>query len=209
MKKVKRNLTVVCVLTGLCVLLFAGVTVVGIVFQVLPVWISGAILTVVSVWVFAGGIYRERLYDAVEHRMKVNDPAGARTILDRAEHNHLFYPLARIVACQLYIRVALVQDDTVTAEHYVSRLRHGGGAGWKYRTAYVVVLMNLDWEEVGVARHEFEEFRSACAHSQIYRSRIQILETIFDHIDGKAGELPDEAKTSPYPLVHRVIRKYC
>ncbi len=205
----KRNLTVVCILTGLCVALFAATTVVGFVFDVLPVGIVGAIMTLVTLWVLAGSIYRERVYEQVEARYRVNDFAAARAILDRAEHNHLLYPIARIIVLQLYVRVALAQDDTATAERYVSRLRHNGGDGWRYRTAYFIVLLNLDWGDVPAATAEYEAFKSACASSEIYRSRIEVLDAIFANIHGEAREMPDTAKQSKYPIVHRVIRKYC
>lgn len=205
----KRNLTVVCILTGLCVAVFAATTVVGFVFGVLPVGIVGAMMFAVSLWVFAGSIYRERVYGAFDARYRAGDYAAARAILDKAERNHFLYPIARIIVLQMYVKVALAQDDTATAERYVSRLRHNGGDGWRYRTAYFIVLLNLDWGDVPAATAEYEAFKSACANSEIYRTRIETLDAIFANIHGEARTLPEAAKQSKYPILHRVVQKYC
>ena len=205
----KRNLTIVCVLNGICVAVFVAVGVLGFVYGVLTAGILGAFMTLIALWVLAGNIYREWLYDKVEHRFAVRDYAGARAYLDRAEHNHLLYPIVRIIACQLSLKVALAIDDIPTAARCVNRLRHNGGDGWKYRTAYPIILMNLDWDDVEAARAEYEAFRRACAHSSIYRTRLETLDAVFSHLDGNAAPLPDEVKNSPYPIVHRVVRKYC
>lgn len=204
----KRNLTVICILTGLTVLFFAAVTVLGFVFDILPVGIVGAAMTLVAAWVLAGSIYRERLYDAVIAKFDVYDYPAARAKLDRALRNHIFFPVARMVVWQLYTMVALAQDDIPAAERYASSLRHGGGEGWRYRTAYFIVLLNLDWGDLPAATAEYEAFRNACAHSQIYRSRIEVLDALFAGIHGKEYTIPDGAKHSRYPLVHRIIEKY-
>ena len=205
----KRNLTVVCILTGLCVAAFAATTVIGFVFGVLPVGIIGAMMLLIALWVFAGSIYRERVYEAFDARYHAGDYVAARAILDRAERNHFLYPIARIIVLQMYVRVALAQDDTATAERYVSRLRHNGGDGWKYRTAYFIVLLNLDWGDVPAATAEYEAFRNACANSEIYRTRIETLDAIFANIHGEARPMPEAAKQSRYPILHRVVQKYC
>ena len=158
----KRNLTIVCVLNGICVALFAAVGVLGFVYNVLTAGILGVFMTVIALWILAGNIYREWLYDAVEHRFSVGDYAGARAYLDRAERNHLLYPIVRVIVCQLSLKVALAIDDIPTAARCVNRLRHNGGDGWQYRTAYAIILMNLDWDDVDAARTEYEAFRRAC-----------------------------------------------
>lgn len=205
----KRNLTVICVLMGLCTAVFAAVTVIGFVFDVLPAGIVGAVMLLVGLWVFAGSIFCERVFEAADARYRVGDYPAARAVLDRAERNHFLYPIARMTLLQMYVRVALAQDDTATAERYVSRLRHNGGDGWRYRTAYFIVLLNLDWGDVPAATAEYEAFRNACASSEIYRSRIEVLDAIFANIHGEAREMPDAAKQSKYPIVHRVVQKYC
>ncbi len=205
----KRNLTVVCVLTGLCVALFAAVSVLGFVYSVLPVGIVGVFLTLVAVWVLIGSVYRERLYERVDSRFRARDYAAARAMLDRALRNHFTFPIARIIVWQLYLKVALAQDDVPAAERCASRLRHNGGDGWKYRTAYFYVLLYLDWGELSAATAEYEQFRNACASSAIYRTRIEVLDALFARINGRESVLPDAAKDSCYPIVHRVVDRYC
>lgn len=204
----RRNLTVVCILTGLTVAFFAAVTVLGFVFDLLPVGIVGAVMTLVAAWVLAGSIYRERLYDRFSAKFEAYDYVAARAILDKSLHNHLLFPIARIIVWQLYMKVAAAQDDIPTAERYATSLRHGGGEGWKYRTAYFIVLLNLDWGDLPAATAEYEAFRSACAHSEIYRSNIDVLDALFKGINGGEYVIPDQAKRSRYPIVHRVIEKY-
>ncbi len=205
----KRNRVVVCVLAGLCVAIFIAMTVSGFVFDVLPAGVVGAVMTAVSLWGLAGSIFCERVYDTATARYRVGDYAAARAVLDKAERNHLFYPIARITLLQLYVVVALTQDDTATAERYVSRLRHNGGDGWRYRTAYFIVLLNLDWGDLPAATAEYEAFRSACSASEIYKSRIEVLDAIFANIHGEPRPMPDAAKQSKYPILHRVVQKYC
>ena len=205
----KRNLTLVCVLNGICVAVFAAVCAVGFIYGVLTAGIIGAFLTLVALWTLAGNIYREWLFDVVEHRFAARDFAGARACLDRAERNQLLYPIVRVTAFQLSLKVALALDDIPTAARCVNRLRHNGGDGWRYRTAYAIILLNLDWDDVDAARAEYEAFRNACAHSAIYRTRLEALSAVFSHLNGEETALPDEIKNSPYPIVHRVVRKYC
>ena len=204
----KRNLTVVCILTGLTVLFFAAVTVLGFVFEILPVGIVGAVMTVIALWVLAGNVYRELLHDAVIDKFDAYDYPAARAKLDKALRNHFFFPIARMIVWQLYTMVALAQDDIPAAERYASSLRHGGGEGWKYRTAYFIVLLNLDWGDVPAATAEYDSFKSACSHSSIYRSRIEVLDALIAGIQGREYTIPDGAKHSRYPIVHRIIEKY-
>ena len=205
----KRNLTVVCVLTGLCTALFAGVAAVGFVYGLIAVGVTGCLMAVVSLWYLAGSIQRERLYLRFERRFAAADYAAAVALLDRASHNPIFFPVYRIIVFQLYIRAYLALDDTAQAAKYVDILRHAGGTGWKYRTAFLVIVVNLDWEDIAAAQEEYDAFRKDCAHAQIYREQIGILDAVFAHLAGETPPVPDAAKRSPYPVVHRVIQKYC
>ena len=73
----KRNLTVVCVLTGLCTALFAGVAAAGFVYGLIAVGVIGCLMAVVSLWYLAGSIQRERLYLRFERRFAAADYAAA------------------------------------------------------------------------------------------------------------------------------------
>lgn len=204
----RRNLTVVCVLTGLATAFFAAVTFVGFWFGVIVAGVLGAVMTLVGVWFFAGSILREQVYDRFEKKFAQKDFHGAVAVLEKASRNHLFFPLYRMVVYQLYLKAYLALDDTAAAAKYVDCLRHAGGEGWKYRTAFFVVLFNLDWEDFAAAHAEYEGFRKACEQSEIYREQIAILEALFARIAGEKATLPEGAKTSPYPIVHRIVEKY-
>lgn len=141
--------------------------------------------------------------------VRAADYAAAVALLDRASHNPIFFPVYRIIVFQLYIRAYLALDDTAQAAKYVDILRHAGGTGWKYRTAFFVIVVNLDWEDIAAAQEEYDAFRKDCAHAQIYREQIGILDAVFAHLAGETPPVPDAAKRSPYPVVHRVIQKYC
>ena len=205
----KRNLVIVCILACLSVAAFTAIAAVGFVYDVLAAGIVGVILAFVSCWFLFGSVYREHLYDAVNSRFRAGDYAAALMVLEKAERNHLLYPMVRIMACQLHVKVALALDDVDAVNRYIARLRHEGGNGWKYRTAYAVILLNLDWGDISAAHVEYEDFRAACAHAQIYHDQIEVLDAVFSHIEGKPVELPKDAKQSPYPVVYRVVRKYC
>ncbi len=208
-ESMKRNLLVVSILVGIVALFFAALTVVGFLFDLLPVGIIGAVMFVISLWVFAGSVFRERVYLKFERLFDDGNYPAAAELLDKASKNHLLYPIARVVVYQLYIRAELALDEVGAAAKYVECLRHAGGTGWKYRTAYYVILFHLDWNDVERAREEFEAFYADCAQSAVYRVQIEILQGIFAHIDGKEVELPKEAYRSPYPVVKRVLQKYC
>ncbi len=118
-----------------------------------------------------------------------------------------FFFLVRTVALMRYVRVSMALDDLPTAKRYIDRLRHGGGAGWKYMTAYFFILIKLDEGDIATARTEYEEFRTQCAHAEIYREQIEVLGAIFRRLFGAGGTepLPKAAVESPFPVVSRVL----
>lgn len=205
----KRNLTVVCLLAGLCVAAFAACAAVGFVYRQ---WFVGAVcclMALVAAWYLAGSVERERVYLRFEKLFAARDYAGAVALLDRASRNLFLYPVYRIILFQLYVKAYLALDDTARAAQCVDCLRSVGGTGWKYRTAFFITIVNLDWEDITSAQEEYEEFLRACGSSAIYREQLEILGAVFAHIAGENPPLPEAAKRSPYPVVHRVIRKYC
>lgn len=203
----KRNLIAVCILVGLCVALFAAVTVVGFVFSAYPAGILGALMTLVSIWVLAGSVYREIVYRRFDERFQNRDFAGALQVLDTARRNHFLFPLVRIVAYQLYLKAELAVDNTAAAAKYADVLRHAGGDGWKYRTAYYVTVLNLDWGDVAAAQAEYEDFKNNCAHSELYRGQLSELDALLKKVGGSDEPLPESVKRSPYPAVHRIVER--
>lgn len=203
----RRNLIAVCAVVGVCAAAFLAVTVLGIIWQNVVMITVGAVMSLVALWVTAGSVYRERIYETFEKKFGARDYAGALETLDKASQNHFFFPLFRTIAYQLYIRGELAVDNLAEAAKYVDLLRHVGGDGWKYRTAFYVVLFNLDWGEYAVAREEFEEFEKACAHSSLYREQLETARALLNLINGGDEPLPECVKKSPYPVVGRIVER--
>ncbi|MDE7158957.1 MAG: hypothetical protein K2N74_05205 [Clostridiales bacterium] len=204
----KRNLIVVCVLTGLVTAFFGAVAFLGFWYNVLVAGVLGAVMAAVSLWVLMGSVWRERCYEKFDRHFDEHDFYAAKLVLDKASKNVILYPVFRSVAGQLYMKAYMALDDISATEHYVSLLRRIGGAGWRYRTAFFFILLNLEWKDISAARGEFEDFRQNCGHAEIYREQIQILTALFALIDGKESELPDSVKNSPYPVVHRLLERH-
>ena len=131
-----------------------------------------------------------------------------RALIERKMKSPFFF-LVRIVAIKRYIRASMALDDLPTAKRYIDVLRHGGGAGWKYMTAYCYILIKLDEGDFKTARTEFEEFRAQCAHAEIYRDQIETLAAIFHRVYGtnNAEPLPKSAVDSPFPVIGRILGK--
>lgn len=204
----KRSLTVVCSITGVLAAAFAAGAFLGFWYRV---YFAGAIcacMALVALWVLVGSVLREKLYLRFEQKFDALEYAGAKAVLDRASRNHFFYPVYRVVVHQLYIKAYLALDDTAAAARHVECLRHMGGVGWKYRTAFFVCLVNLDWGDVSAAETEYTAFSHDCASSKLYRGQLDLLDAVFARLNGEEAPVPESAKNSPYPVVHRVIDKY-
>ena len=206
-ESMRRNLIAVCALVGVSAAAFLAVTVLGIVWKNAVMIAVGAAMTLFALWVTAGSVYRERIYETFEKKFGARDYAGALETLDKAAANHFFFPMYRTVAYQLYIRGELAVDNLAEAAKYVDLLRHSGGDGWKYRTAFYVVLFNLDWGEYALAREEFDAFEKACAHSSLYKEQLETLRALLGRINGGDEPLPESVKKSPYPVVGRIVER--
>lgn len=205
----KRSLTVVCVLIGASAAAFAAGAVLSFWYSIYYAGAICACMALVALWMLVGSILREKLYLAFEKKFEKREYASAKTVLDKASRNLFFYPVYRVIAHQLYIKAFLALDDTASAARHVECLRHMGGTGWKYRTAFFICIVNLDWNDISAARTEYAAFAHDCASSQIYREQLEILNAVFSHINGEDAPVPEAAKRSPYPAVHRVIDRYC
>ncbi len=131
-----------------------------------------------------------------------------RALIEKKMKSPFFF-LVRIVALMRYIRASMALDDLPTAKRYIDLLRHNGGAGWKYMTAYFYILIKLDEGDVTTARTEYEEFRTQCAHAEIYKEQIEVLTAIFHRIFGTSNNepLPQAAVNSPFPVIGRILGK--
>ncbi len=129
-----------------------------------------------------------------------------RALIEKKMKSPFFF-LIRMVALTRYIRASMALDDLPTAKRYIDSLRHGGGAGWKYMTAYYYILIKLDEGDVQTARTEYEEFRTQCAHAEIYKEQIEVLTAVFQRVFGTNNDepLPKAAVESPFPVLGRVL----
>lgn len=121
-----------------------------------------------------------------------------------------FYFIMRIPAMMHYVCVTMALDDLKMSARYIDRLRHGGGRGWKYMTAYCHILIKLDEGNIAAAKTEFEEFRRDCAHAVIYQEQIEVLTAIFTRLltARNAVPLPVAAVNSSYPVVSRILGRH-
>ncbi len=205
----KKNLTVMCALLGACTVCSIVVAALGFAFDILALGVIGCIAAAASLWFFAGTIYRDVVYTRTIACFDEKNFSKARDIIDRAERNQFFYPIVRVLVFQLGLRTSIGLDDMTEAVRYIESLRALGGNEWRYKTSYFLIMIYLDWEDVTAARAEYTEFSDACGASDLFREQLGILDGIFSHIDGEGGDMPEAAERSEYPVVHRVIAKYC
>lgn len=132
-----------------------------------------------------------------------------RAYIEKKMRRPLYF-LVRITAMEHYIRTCMALDDLPTAAWYIDRLRHGGGKGWKYKTAYCFILIKLDEGDLPTARREFEEFRMDCSHAEIYKTQLEILTAIFTRLltARETKPLPVAAVESNFPVVSRILGKH-
>ena len=202
-----RSLIAACIGAGVSFAAFLALIVMGIMWYI-PVLIAvGAVMVLVSLWVLTGFLFRERLYEGFEKKFRARDFAGALTLVDRAESNHFLFPLLRILVYECYVKGELAVDNVSQSAKYVQLLRHNGGKGWKYRTAFYTVLFNLDWGDVAAAQEEFAEFEAACSHSPKHREELEILRALLLHVMKVDVPYPDSVKNSPYPVVKRIVER--
>lgn len=131
-----------------------------------------------------------------------------RALIEKKMKSPFFF-LVRIVAIMRYIRASMALDDLPAAKRYIDVLRHNGGKGWKYMTAYYFILIKLDEGDISTARTEYEEFRTECAHAEIYKDQIAVLTAVFHRVFGTNNNepLPQVAVNSPFPVLGRILGK--
>lgn len=132
--------------------------------------------------------------------------AEERAYLEKVRKGPLSF-MTRIPAMCNYVCACMALDDLPAAARIIDRLRHGGGAGWKYQTAYCYILIKLDGGDLETARREYEEFRTQCAKAEIYHDQIEVLTAIFHRLMKTRNNdpLPASAVNSSYPVVGRIL----
>lgn len=166
------------------------------------------ILAVCCLLALLAMILREKLDRKCAELFEEKKYAEARAYLEKVRKGPLSF-LTRVRAMSNYVCVCMALDDLPNAARIIDRLRHGGGKGWKYMTAYCYILIRLDGGDVETARAEYEEFRTQCANAEIYKDQIEVLTAIFRRLMGTSDNepLPQTAVNSRYPVVGRILGK--
>ena len=204
----KRNLILYSLLSIVAVLL-AGAAVFG---YVKGSTVAGGIFSVMTgLWILyiISAAIQDALFDKCAKLFSEKKFEEERALLERKMKSP-FYFLVRITVIQHYISVCCALDDLATAKRYIDRIRHGGGNGWKYRTAYLYILIKLDEGDVQTARGEFSEFRKDCAHAEVYKGQFEILDAIFSRLFSLRDNvpLPDSIEKSSFPVVNRILGRH-
>lgn len=174
--------------------------------DVLYVGVLGIIFGIVSLLMLLTIIGQDNLNIHCGKLCEAKQYEEERALIEKKMRSPFFF-LIRTVALTRYIRVCMALDDLPTAKRYIDSLRHGGGAGWKYRTAFFFIFIQLDEGNIETARAEYEEFRTQCGQSEIYKEEISVLGAVFQRIfkTANSGPLPEAAARSPFPVVGRVL----
>ncbi len=206
----KRHIALYAVLSVAAALLLAGTVCGFLAEEYYFIGIICAIALTADFFALATVIVRDDLDIKCGALCEQKRYAEEKALIEKKMKNPFFF-LIRTVALVRYVRVNMALDDLPTAERYVDRLRHGGGDEMKYRTAFFYILIKLDGGDVQTARTEYEQFRTHCAHAEIYREEIEILTAIFRRVfkTDTAEPLPEAAVNSPFPIVSRILGRVC
>lgn len=175
-------------------------------------WALGALACVAFfavLWLLAGLMRLHTLLAAFEADMKKRDLVGAEKTAHAIKNSKLFYPVMRFTGLRVMLQVRMAQDDLADAKNYVERIRHDGGIGWKYRTAYYTVLIALDEGDVALASAEYEDFRSHNQGVELYKEQLEVLDALFGRLfTHNDTPLPESVGRSVFPVVHRILGKH-
>lgn len=205
----KRSVTAY-ILLSIAIAVFAALAVVVFVYQIIYAGILSCIAAFVAALLLVGVILQDNLNIDCDKHFRARDFEEERAYLEKKMRSPLFF-LFRVIALHYYICTCVALDDLPTAERYIDRLRHGGGAGWKYKTSYCYILIKLDQGDMKTARAEFEEFRKWCAHAEVYKVQLEVLQAIFERLltVRDVHPLPEAAVNTYYPVVGRILGRAC
>lgn len=175
-------------------------------------WAVGAIACVfflAVLWFFAGVLQLIKLLASFEACMKERDLGGAERAARAVRESKLFYPIMRFSGLRVMLLLCMAKDELDEAKHYISRIRHDGGVGWKYRTAYYTVLIALDEGDVSLARAEYEDFRIHNQGVELYKEQLEVLDALFARLfTHNDTPLPQSVGRSVFPVVQRILGKH-
>lgn len=176
------------------------------------IWALGALACVVFLavlWLLAGFMRLKTLLAAFESDMKNRNFEEAEKVAQTIKNSKLFYPVMRFMGLRVMLQVSMAKDELGEAKKYIDRIRHGGGAGWKYQTAYCAVLIALDEGSVDEARAEYEDFRLHNQGVELYQEQLEVLDALFERLFTRNDTpLPESVGKSLYPVVQRILGKH-
>lgn len=201
----KRNI-VLYILPSLCILFFVAVAVIGFVYHRIAAGVLALLLVLIAAIALLCVILQDNLNIECDRKFRAREFEDLRKRLEAKMRSPFFF-LVRVIALHYYVCVCMALDDLPTAARYIDRLRHGTGAGWRYKTAYCYILIKLDAGDEKTAKTEFEEFRRWCMHAEVYRVQLEVLQAIFERLltAKKTSPLPEAAVNSYYPVVGRIL----
>lgn len=206
-----RNLGVI-VSTVLLSVFVAAMAVCAALSFIWRLWPAGALCVAAfcaALWLLAGLTQLWKKKDAFDRNFRARNFDEAEKYALEIAGSKLFYPIMRFTGFCVMLAISMAKDDLQEAEKYIFRIRHGGGAGWKYRTAYYYTLILIDKGDVPAARAEYEDFRIHNQNVEFYQSQLEVLDAIFRRLFTRNDTpLPASVTDSFFPVVHRILGKH-
>lgn len=201
----KRNYILYAIMSVLAAA-FVGVGITGIILNIPALTAVGFVFAVAALFTLLTAFLQDNLNLECDRLFLAKRYEEERALLEKRMKRPFFF-LVRLVGIYHYICVCMALDDFPNALRYIDRVRHGGGAAWKYKTAYFYILIQLDGGEIKKARAEFEDFRKWCEHAVVYRTQLQVLSAIFARLLSTRDQapLPEAAVNSNFPVVGRIL----
>ena len=197
------------VLTGIAAALLAAGCAVSFVYAQYAIGATLAALFVVAVLCLVAEIVQDNYYQKCESLFSERKFEEEYALLEKIKSNHLLFPFMREHYYLIAVRNALARDELALAKAYIARLRHGDDRSLKYKTSYATVLILLDEGSVNPASSEFEHFRIHNEHYVIYKTQLEVLESLIARLFSKHDlPLPAAAVDSPYPVVKRILGRH-
>lgn len=141
-----RNLGVI-VSTVLLSVFVAAMAVCAALSFIWRLWPAGALCVAAfcaALWLLAGLTKLWKKKDAFDRNFRARNFDEAEKYAFEIAGSKLFYPIMRFTGFCVMLAISMAKDDLQEAEKYIFRIRHGGGAGWKYRMAYYYTLILID-----------------------------------------------------------------
>lgn len=202
----------VYVSAALATLVCAAVLVCAVLAFIWQHWAEGAFFTVaffVVLWLLVGVFRLWALRSAFDKYLKERRFEEAAHYAKEISESKLFYPVMRFTGFCVTLIISMVNDNLLEAEKYVGKIRQGGGAGWKYRTAYYYTLILLDKGDIPAARAEYEDFRIHNQGVELYKEQLEVLDALFKRLFTRSDTpLPASVSNSSFPVVHRILGKH-